>query len=437
MCALLLVAHATTISAQGFQSDKIRGRLLFDFGPTVNRIEGIPLFVGAAIQTIEDRPFFIEARTIVRVEDGIPAELDRVGFRARLEKALADHQTFSVGLAGWSEVSWIEERGLSNIESSLATLVFKDDRRDYYEGMGFAAYGRVSPADASYRGVLQYQFERSTPLSVGAVSSLLRNDRSWPLQPLASEGDLHSLTGLFEFDNRPTAPDGPFSGWFLRVRATKGIGGSLATIPVTDQNNVVVTNIPDPDRGLVTGTIDIRRYNALGDLSINLRVTAGGSLKDRALPPQFQYSLGGTGTVPGYDLHELDCGARSQNTLVIPVRPTLAVGFYRYYGCDRFVLAQAEIIGYFGFRIATGENRSVWDGPSNLRVALEPRWVLFTNTARGWTLQDQTVPFATDTDWIQDVGAGILFGNVGVYGAYPLTGNDKKIKAAFRLQRRF
>jgi len=434
---VLLFGQTGNAAAQGFISGDVRGRFLFDIGPTVNRVEGIPLFIGAAIESTNDRPFYVEGRAIVRIEDGIPAELDRVGFRARAEKALANERAFNIGVAGWSEVSPIEERGLANLEASLSTLLFRDDRRDYYESIGLAVYARVSPQDGPYRGILQYHFERIQPMNVGAASSLFRNNRPWRLQPLANEGDLHSIVAIVEFDTRVTGDDGPFNGWFTSLETRLGISGSLEAIPANDETGAPVQNIPDPNNKPLTGRVDLRRYNAIGDLAINLRATAAGTLTDETLPFHMQHAIGGAGSLPGYDLFALDCGARTEDTFVTPARATLAAGFYQYYGCDRFVLAQAEIIGYFGFRIAPGEDRSVWDGPSGTRINLVPRWVLFANAGRAWSMLDPDVTFATDHDWVYDVGGGVRFGDLGAYAAYPLNGVDKTVKGIVRLTRRF
>jgi hypothetical protein len=44
---------------------------------------------------------------------------------------------------------------------------------------------------------------------------------------------------------------------------------------------------------------------------------------------------------------------------------------------------------------------------------------------------------ATDTETLYDVGAGIVLGDFGVYGAVPLTGDDRSLRFFVRLGARF
>ncbi len=107
--------------------------------------------------------------------------------------------------------------------------------------------------------------------------------------------------------------------------------------------------------------------------------------------------------------------------------------FYPFYGCDRYVLAQVEVEGYFGVRI--GGNRPL-PGIRGVRLNLVPQWVLFFNTGRGWTKVGE--PFgARDTDTEYDVGGGVSFGGIGIYAAYPLDEPDADVNFVVRLQRRF
>jgi hypothetical protein len=432
-----MVMVSEAVAAQGFRSESIRGRFLFDFGPTYNRVEGLPLSIGAVIETIQDNPLRVQGRAIIRVEDDIPLDLDRVGFQAQVEKFFGSRRRFSVGMAGWSQLVWIEDRGISNLESSLATFLFHDDRRDYYEGIGAAAFGRYAPTNSPLQLILQYEFEQQEPINTGGVQSLFRNGDLWRPQPLAASGRLHSLTGTVVYDTRPRQPDGPFNGWYARARVQSAISGSLINLPSLDETGALVTDLPDPDNGFVTSLLDVRRYNALADVGINLRLVAGGSLTDRPLPPQLQHAIGGVGTMPGLPLFDLDCGARAGNSTITPDRQTLAVSFHRFYGCDRFVLGQIQITGYLGFRIAAGQERSVWEGPASFTLNLVPQWALFADAAKGWSSLDPLVATATDEDVAYDVGGGLFFGDIGFYGAYPLTGDEKSVKGVVRLRTRF
>ena len=188
----------------------------------------------------------------------------------------------------------------------------------------------------------------------------------------------------------------------------------------------------------------MRRYNDIGNASVNLRAFAGGALTDDPLPPQFQHALGGRGTLPGTDgLQEdpmlttsaMDCAARRDIVFSSEVG-VLTPGAFPQYGCDRFVLLQAQIEGYFGFRIGDDDG-DIRDEAMNINLELIPRWVVFFNAARAWALGD-VGPFArTDEDWKSDVGGGVAFGDLGFFVAAPLQCSDKKPNFLVRLGSRF
>ena len=59
---------------------------------------------------------------------------------------------------------------------------------------------------------------------------------------------------------------------------------------------------PAPDVAYGRGFLDVRRYNRVSPTAqVNLRLVAGGWLHGDALPAQRRLSLGGAGTLPGYD----------------------------------------------------------------------------------------------------------------------------------------
>ena len=64
-------------------------------------------------------------------------------------------------------------------------------------------------------------------------------------------------------------------------------------------------------------------------------------------------------------------------------------------------------------------------------------WIVFFDAARGWAHAGSESRGATDTRALYDVGAGILLGDLGIYGAVPLTGSDRGMKFFVRLGPRF
>jgi len=195
------------------------------------------------------------------------------------------------------------------------------------------------------------------------------------------------------------------------------------------------------DTGFFTGFLDLRRYLRINPgASLNLRGVLGGALNDTPLPPQFQHALGGEGSLPGYPLFVQDCGARSvkrvfdhrgsDGILRSDVSPS--------YGCDRFALFQAEFRGRLFLDWSPGPGNpgdpweEDWDWYPN--IDFSPNWVAFFNAGKAWNLENG------DPEVLTDVGAGLLFGDLGLYFAFPLKedeNGDRNGNFFIRLSRRF
>jgi hypothetical protein len=219
----------------------------------------------------------------------------------------------------------------------------------------------------------------------------------------------------------------------------QALGGTLESTALEPSPvNGVTAGLPTPERVFTTGKLDVRRYTALGNANLRLRGVAGGVITNQPLAPQFQHALGGVGTLPGFDLFALDCGARS---FLLTRDDIIGADFYPSYGCDRYVLFQAEIQGYLGFQFGEG-GRVINAGPFG-RLELAPRWAMFFDAGKAWAL-DRLGPLTkTDEDAAYDAGIGLLFGDWGVFAAYPLNGDNqnvsffKKVNISLRLGSRF
>jgi hypothetical protein len=211
----------------------------------------------------------------------------------------------------------------------------------------------------------------------------------------------------------------------VRVEADHRLHGTLAIPAAATALEPVVF-----DRAFTRAQLDVRRFQRAGDDAVlALRVVGGGALDRRSLPPQFQHALGGPGSLPGYAPFDVDCGARA-----LAVSPGGAADeqlFFPSYGCDRFALFQAEYRGGFDFRFG-GDARD--GGARGWHVDGSPNWIVFFDAARGWSFDD-TDTF--DTGTLYDVGAGLLLGGIGVYGAVPLSGDERDLRLFVRLGPRF
>jgi hypothetical protein len=190
------------------------------------------------------------------------------------------------------------------------------------------------------------------------------------------------------------------------------------------------------------GLLDLRHYARLGPSSdVRVRGILAGSLDEEPLPPQYQHAMGGAGSLPGYDLMSIDCGARDRRVSVFQDRGEGERRFAAFpgYGCDRIALFQAEYRGDFHVDIDLGDDDWGEDWDWYPAVDFSPSWSIFFNAGRGWSLSDPSGPgyLGPNTRTFADVGAGFLLGDIGLYWAYPLHGDNRNVNFFLRIDHRF
>ena len=131
----------------------------------------------------------------------------------------------------------------------------------------------------------------------------------------------------------------------------------------------------------------------------------------------------------------LDCGART--ALVFSGDVQLgSPAFYPLYGCDRYAMFQAQLEGYFGFRL--GDDLDLRDAPVQVNFELVPRWIVFFDAAKAWAQGDIGGFSRNDEDTVYDVGGGIALGDLGFFVAIPLEDElDRGAHFVVRLGSRF
>ena len=398
-------------------------------GWNYNRVEGLPVFFGPTIETAGRNPTRFEAHAIWRTEVSSPWDTEDLGYLVRVEQFLGGHRDFRLGASVSSLVDPIENWNLNRVEASLATFVLHNDLRDYYEREGWSGYVKYTPRATGITALVEYRDEKHRSQVARDPWTIFDNDDNWRLQPMAGEGTLRSLNGVLEVDRRDD-DDFATSGFFVRGEVTHALSGNL-THPVLTS---LPLGIPDSySKEFTTGLIDARIYQRVGyNSTLSFRVLGAGALTDTPLAPQFQHAFGGAGSLPGYSTLSADCGAR---------RVAVTTGedeglFFPYYGCDRMALFSAEFRG--GFDLHWG-GLDVWDEEDewNWDFSATPNWVVFFGAARGWAHDAAKARGAIDTETLYDVGAGILLGDFGLYGAVPLTGDDRDLRFFIRLGARF
>lgn len=429
-------------SAEGWETeeerDAGRARLILAAGRSYNRVEGLPIKFGPEVTTAGSNPFRVRALAVFRTEDRGPLGPERWGYDARIEQFLGGHRELRLGARAFSVVDPIESWHLTDLENSLATFFLHQDYRDHYLRRGWTAYATVEPRGLPVSATLEYRRERHRSMEPGSPWALFRNEDPWRPQPLVAQGRLNSVAAIFRADSRSDDRD-PATGWFVRGEVEKALLSELLRPAATPEPGSALrggaADVPlalpesEYDGRWIAGTIDIRRYNRISPSSrLNLRLAGGASINGRPLPPQRQHALGGEGSLPGYSLFSLDCGAR---TTAVSEGAGTEGDFYPRYGCDGFGLLQAEYRGEMSFRVdlggygradvAEGDGDGEHDGggwAGGYGIHANFGWALFVDAGRGWKGAG-----GYDEPTRVDVGAGLLLDDVGIYAAVPVAGN--------------
>lgn len=416
------------------RSDRGDARLTVRAGSSYNRVEGLPVMFGPVIRTAGRNPLRVEALAIWRSESG--SDMDRMGYRVKGEQFLGGDRRFSVGGLLFSVIQPLDRWQISDLEASLAAALFHDDYRDYYDRTGWGAFAAVRPV-AGLEATIEYRQEAHGARAAGDPWSLFHRGEDWRYQPLVAEGDLHLLAASAELDLRDRRDD-PREGWLARTSVERPVSGTLTRPAMFAVMSDPIPGGPDPDvpetamsMDFTSVQVDVRRYSRVGRRSqLNARVVAGGSLTGAEVPPQYQHTLGGFGTLPGFPTFHADCGARTFAGMHDEEY------YFPAYGCDRFALAQLEYRGSLALDVGFG-SRSYDDDPWDWDdIDFSPRWVAFLDAGRGWGRG----PLDTDRDTgtLVDVGLGFLIDDLGIYAALPLNdGVEQEPRFFVRLGRRF
>lgn len=402
-----------------------RGSFLVTTGQSYNRVEGLPIHFGPVVQTPGSNPLRVSAQAIYRTEDGPPLETDQWGHRVSVEQFLGGRRAFRVGAGVHSLVTPIEGWHLTDTENGLSTLFFQRDFRDHYERKGWSAFAVLEPRGAPFSLTAEYRSELHGSRAAGDPWAVFEGTDEWRPQPLAGEGRLRSLLGSARIDTRNDRQD-PSTGWYVSGEVERALESELVRPALVSLGPADVLRAVSPPVAygeFTRGLVDVRRYNRVSpDSRLNLRLLAGGSLDGSPLPAQRQHALGGEGSLPGYSLFSLDCGARSGRVYRgsrAPLPENAATGgavYFPSYGCDRFALLQGEYRGKLSFRFdwhdhswhdheEEGDDHE-WDASLD--------WVTFVDVGRGWAVRGENEETAVDA------GIGLLFDRVGVYAALPL-----------------
>ena len=199
--------------------------------------------------------------------------------------------------------------------------------------------------------------------------TLFLNTATWRPNPEVDDGVFHIADAHFTLDTRNDAAD-PWVGWYATADVEDGAGRVSSFGPRTDFGRPPVPPIAGTPVTYLRGFFDARRYNRVGPTEqLNFRLVLAGWLGGDELPLERRLSLGGAGTLPGFDFRDSgpgsDVASCSGTGEAPPGTPAQ---------CDRIVLAQVE----FRHDLRVGLADLIRGIP------IDGAWILFVDAGRGW-----------------------------------------------------
>lgn len=421
------------------------GNLRLISARTYNRVEGLPLLLGP-VGGREFRWGAVEAEAlgILRSTDRFRLSSRNLGHSVRAAITIGRERGVRFGGRLFDVVEPVEGWQLSDSEVGVASFLLHRDYRDYYSQHGQSLFASVFTSNG-WDFALSYSDERWGALTTRDPWTLFRDTQTWRLNPLMDVANVHLLDTKVRYDTR-NDPDDPWTGWDVELQLERGYADLHEAAPTSFLSRRDASARLVYDRGF----LDIRRYNRVSpEGQLNVRVAAGGWLRGDELPLQRRFSLGGPGSLPGYDFRRrlpgtdyLTCSSVEPDPFgpLTPVEPSAPVGSPAE--CERFALVQLEYRGDIridplGFFSGEREQRRFGWGR-------RAQWVVFADAGRGWLVgrregdlrypADRMPPLGT---FRADVGIGLRLDDIGIYLAKSVTDSDAPPNLFVRLRPRF
>lgn len=405
-------------------------------GGTYNRVEGLPIHFGPVLRRDRgDTRIELEALGILRTANEVKWDSENLGHAVRTEVRFG--RPFGIALGGrlFDVVDAVEAWQLTDTEVGLASVFLHRDYRDYFDRHGGTGYMSLVASDET-RLTFSFSDQRWGTRTLRDPWTLFRDSNPWRANPVMDDGQFHVGNATLTIDTRNDV-DNPLAGWYLVADYERGRG----TVTSFGPTSPGVRDDPDPTGGRVAyqrGFMDLRRYNRLSPhAQLNMRVVAGGWLSGDPLPLQRRFSVGGPGSLPGFDFRDLD-GRTDVGQCSTGIAPS-----GRPAECERMLLAQAEYRGALNVALLRdyGDDRPWW---RDFDIQAGPTWVLFADAGRGWLVGDRLGDLRYPSGDVprlgtfrSDIGAGLDVGVLGLYVAKSVS--DKREPANFfvRVRKRF
>lgn len=378
--------------------------LVINTTKTYNRVEGLGIYFGPVYRDSSEHLLVgLSVAGIIRSANGFHWDAGNLGHDAALSLRFGPARRFGAAAESYDIVEAIERWQLADPEAGLAAFLFHRDYRDWFGRHGGAISGSLFIGLRSLISV-KLRDERWITRDARDVFSVNRNGEAWRPNPRVDDGRARLLDFRIRVDTRNDERR-PSSGWFTNAELEHGRARFDAGSGVNTYGRVL---------------IDARRYTRLSPgEQLNARLVAGGKLYGDDLPLQRRLSVGGVGTIPGFDFRRSTDGtdvAQCSKGVILPGSPAM---------CEHVVLAQLE----YRSQIAPGAFERARPRIGRFQLStLRPTAVAFVDAGRGWPATGR---------FMTDVGLGIDIGIAGVYVAKAVSSASEPANFFVRIRNRF
>ncbi len=429
-------ATDTTTESLGLWARSSRSsRLIFSSAKTYNRVEGLPVYIGPSFHdSAGAAEFNVSVLGIIRSANTFHWDDQNLGHRIIADMRVGRGRGYGLGVSSFDVVTPVETWHLPDPDAGLAAFFGHRDFRDYFNRHGAKA---TATFNMSIRSRLSVDWSDERWASVGdrKVFTVFGNGSTWRANPVVDAGRFHLAVARANIDTRNDQTN-PSTGWLILAEYEHGSGRLTDAGPTSPLARPAAPSQLKYSRVL----LDLRRYNRLSPTTwINGRLVMGGWLHGDQLPLERRFSVGGVGTVPGFDFRKfhpgtVDVSQCSGGLAPPPGNPAQ---------CERVALAQIEYrnelhSSFFDFLNSR---------PIRLRgvgFTVQPTAVAFVDAGRGWlvgppsgTLQYSSRSFPRFGTFRTDVGLGLDLGILGVYVAKAVSSSKEPANVFLRVRRRF
>ncbi len=399
-------------------------------GKRYNRVTGMPILFGPIYRDSGDNVTTrIAAMGILRSSNNFRWDSENIGHAASAGFRFGRERKLGFDLQSYDFVDGTQSWQMGEPEAGLAAFFLHRDYNDYYGRHGASIAGSLG-LGARSRVQAELRDERWASRKVRDVFTIVRNGEPWRENPQVDDGRVHLglLTAMVDTRNDASAP---LYGWLVNAEYENARGTFDSFGPTSTGVRSIFSN--DVQYGRVF--VDVRRYNRISPSDqVNMRLVLGGWLHGDELPLQRRMSVGGIGTIPGFDYRRRLAGDDKSQCGQFPVLPGNPAQ------CERVALIQLEYRTRLGERALEPINFGRYRG----RLVLRPTVIVFADAGRGWlvgprsgNVQYPSGSIPSLSTFMTDIGIGFDVGAAALYVAKAVSVTKEPANVFLRIRRRF